>query len=229
MKINTVFFDLDETIWDYRANAEDTLVDLFHNNNLKNLFNLEDFITVFFIVNRELWDLFDQQKIDKSVIREKRFKIALERLDSSDTNLCMLLQDQFMAQCPQKTKVFPNAIEVINELSNHFNLHIITNGFENIQHHKLNSAGVGHHFKELITSEMAGAQKPDPRIFNLALKRANSIAQESIMIGDNLFADVRGAKNVGMEAIYFNPENEPHTENIQFEVNNLSEILDIIL
>lgn len=229
MKINTVFFDLDETIWDYRANAEDTLVDLFYSNNLNTHFNLEDFIRVFFEVNRELWDLFDQQKIDKSVIRERRFKIVLERLESADTDLSMLLQDQFMDQCPQKTKVFPNAIEVINKLFTHFDLHIITNGFENIQHHKLKSAGVGHLFKELITSEMAGAQKPDPKIFNLALKRANSVAQKSVMIGDNLFTDVMGARNVGMEAIYFNPEKELHTENIQFEVNDLCEILDIVL
>ena len=229
MKINTVFFDLDETIWDYRANAEDTLIDLFYNNNLNTHFSLEDFIKIFFEVNRELWDLFDQKKIDKSVIRERRFKTTLERLDSEDTQLGSLLQDQFMAQCPQKTKVFPNAVEVIDKLSGHFDLHIITNGFENIQHHKLKSAGVGHHFKELITSEMAGAQKPDPKIFNLALKKANSVAQESVMIGNNLFADVMGARNVGMEAIYFNPEKELHTENIQYEVNDLCQILDIVL
>lgn len=229
MKYNTIFFDLDETIWDYKSNAEDTLVELFQLHQLDRYFMLPEFIEQFFIVNKELWDLFDLKKIEKSVIRDKRFPMVLERLRLDDLSLALTMQDQFIDLCPRKKKIFPMAVEVIQQLSKHYQLHIITNGFEEIQLLKLKSAGVDGYFDQLITSELAGAQKPDTRIFNFALQKVHAEPSESLMIGDNLVADVMGAKKAGMEAIFFNPNQTKHNVEIDYEIQHLSEIIPILL
>ncbi len=229
MKYKTIFFDLDETIWDYRSNAEDTLVELFQLHQLKTYFSLTEFIQQFFIVNKELWDLFDLKKIDKSIIRDRRFPMVLERLQLENVSLGLTMQQEFMEMCPRKKKIFPKAVEVIQQLHTHFNLHIITNGFEDIQMLKMKSAGVDMYFDHLITSELAGAQKPDKKIFEFALQKAKSVPSECFMIGDNLLADVQGAKNAGMEAILFNPNQDMHNEKIEYEVQQLSEIIPILL
>jgi len=227
--VKTIFFDLDETIWDYRSNAEDTLSELYHIHNLDRFFSLPEFIIQFFTVNKELWDLFDRMEITKSVIREKRFPMVMERLQVENDALGLTIQDQFVELCPKKKKIIPQADVVIQQLSKRYKMYIITNGFEGIQTGKLKAAGVLEYFDHVITSEAAGAQKPDAQIFSYALQKAKALPSESLMIGDNLVTDIMGARNAGLEAIYFNPARDKHNKSIEHEIHHLSELLDILL
>ena len=108
-------------------------------------------------------------------------------------------------------------------------MHIITNGFEEIQATKLKYSGLDIYFQEVITSERAHAQKPDPEIFLFALKTVNAKASESVMIGDNLVTDIQGARNVGMEQIFFNPCKITHDLDVTHEINHLFELSGILL
>jgi putative hydrolase of the HAD superfamily len=229
LSFSTIFFDLDETIWDYQANAEDTIIELFYSYQLERYFSLEPFKQEFFRTNGELWALFDEGKIGKTDIRTKRFAITLQRLGVDDKTISNGLQESFMEQCPQKSKVFPNADRIIDKLSQRYDLHIITNGFEDIQHRKLASSGLEHYFGSIVTSERAGAHKPERKIFEFAMNLTDASAESSIMIGDNLVADVGGALGAGMQAVYFNPESKPHSENLVHEVQDLSELAHIFL
>ena len=129
---------------------------------------------------------------------------------------------------PTKTKLYPNAIEVIEELSKKYKLHILTNGFSEVQFIKVENSGLAPFFETIITSEMAGFQKPKPEIFHYTLNKTGAKRENTLMIGDDLEADILGAKNVGIDQIFVNFEKKPHSEKPLHEVNSLLEILEIL-
>lgn len=113
-----------------------------------------------------------------------------------------------------------HTFEILDYLKNTYNLHIITNGFEEVQQTKLEKSKINHYFKTITNSEMVGVKKPNPKIFNFALNLANTTANKSVMVGDNYEADVLGALNTGMESIFFDLKNTPKNNNIK-QINNL--------
>ena len=119
------------------------------------------------------------------------------------------LSEQYINHLSSYNNLFPNTLEVLEYLKPKYRLHIITNGFQEIQDKKLKNSGIYPFFDEVINSEMAGVKKPNPIIFELALKKAKVEPEKSIMIGDSLEADVLGAKGVGLHALHFNAHNEP--------------------
>ena len=134
----------------------------------------------------------------------------------------------YIEESPHKTELFPFSHEILNYLKEKYTLHIITNGFQEVQHIKLEASKLHMYFDIVITSEQVGVKKPNPNIFEFALEKANALAHESIMIGDDLIVDVLGAKNAGIIPIYFNPEKKEHNENIAFEISCLSQIKKIL-
>ena len=137
--------------------------------------------------------------------------------------------DDYVSNSPYRTKLIPFTNELLNALNNRFKLHIITNGFEEVQHIKLRESGLTHFFDHIITSEMAGAKKPNPKIFEYALNKTNAVIENSVMIGDDINTDISGALNVNMKAIYYNPNQKKHNLSIWREVENLKEIKKILL
>jgi len=230
-KYKHLFFDLDETLWDYKANAVDTLIELFEKFELgtKGDLTSDDFVTEFFRTNGELWGKFDKRQIEKDQIRRERFPLIFERLGVDAHQIVDSMQKCFIHESPKKPKLIDYAAEILQALLKHYNMHIITNGFEEIQATKLKYSGLDIYFQEVITSERAHAQKPDPEIFLFALKTVNAKASESVMIGDNLVTDIQGARNVGMEQIFFNPCKITHDLDVTHEINHLFELSGILL
>ena len=126
-----------------------------------------------------------------------------------------------MDLCPTKTKLNDGAIELLNLLKDKYPLHILSNGFHEVQLVKLASSGLDVYFDHVITSEMANAKKPNPRIFQFANKKCQATADESLMIGDNLEIDVRGAVDFGWKAIHYNPSKIGH------ELVSVDSLMDI--
>lgn len=188
-----------------------------------------DFKTTFFRINRWLWTQFDQGKIDKYEIRASRFQMTLEALSIGTPDLARKLQQAFMEKCPQQSGTFPGTHEVIQTLGKHCDLHIITNGFEDIQHIKLRSAGLSQYFQHIITSESAGAQKPESKIFQHALALTGADAERCVMIGDNLVADVQGAIAAGLDGIHFNPTAPDTQQREPNEIRDLAELPQLLL
>jgi putative hydrolase of the HAD superfamily len=109
-----------------------------------------------------------------------------------------------------------------------YTLHILTNGFLETQHIKMSSSGIEIYFQEIVNSESCGFLKPDKKIFDYTLQKINAHCKDCLMVGDDLDADVIGARNAGIDHIYFNPKKEKHNESVTHEISCLSELLTIL-
>ena len=230
MKYRHIFFDLDHTLWDFEKNANETLHTLFERHNFARFgtFTVEQFISVYSDINHALWRMYQSNKISQQQLREVRFVRTLTKLGVLEDQVPATISAEFTDILPQKTAVFPYTHEVLDYLKPNYRLHLITNGFNDIQSLKLASSNLTHYFEEVITSEESGCLKPDPRMFQHALGRTGATAAESLMIGDNLECDILGAYNAGIDQVYFNPAKRRHFNQITHEISCLSELKDIL-
>tara|TARA_B110000027_G_scaffold64077_2_gene68686 strand:- start:2925 stop:3620 length:696 start_codon:yes stop_codon:yes gene_type:complete len=231
MSIKHLFFDLDRTLWDFETNSFNELVNLYHCHNLhqKGISLSEEFVKVYKKINEKCWERYRENTLSKENLRFERFKQTLEYFGIYDLELSIKIGDDYVKNSPYRTILIPNAIELLSELQPNYKLHIITNGFQEVQHVKINQSGMAKFFTIVVTSEMAGAKKPNPLIFNYALEKAGANLENSVMIGDDLNTDIKGAVNVGMKSIYFNPNKRTNNSIAWKEVVTLMEIKNIFL
>ncbi|WP_151089227.1 YjjG family noncanonical pyrimidine nucleotidase [Hymenobacter baengnokdamensis] len=225
-----LFFDLDHTLWDFETNANETLRQLFADYDLaRHGLSFAQFSQRYSEVNHALWRLYQSNKVTQKQLREVRFTRTLTRLGVAEADIPADISQRFTSILPRKAAVFPHTHEVLGYLKQKgYILHLITNGFEDVQHIKLASSSLTPYFDEIITSEASGHLKPDPRMFAHALERAGATATESLMIGDNLECDVLGAYNAGIDQVYFNPEKRRHFAQTTYEISSLDELRDFL-
>src|ERR1035437_9522588 len=199
-----IFFDLDHTIWDFDKNAEETLYELFDVYRLREigLPSAAIFIETYTRNNHRLWADYHTGKITKTELRETRFKKTFLDLGVRPDLIPLSFEDDYVQICPTKTNLFPHAHETLQYLNGKYILHLISNGFKESSELKVDNTNIGGYFQNIIISEIVGVNKPDPAIFEHALDLAGATKQESLMIGGSLEADVYGALNFGMDAIY---------------------------
>ena len=220
-----IFFDLDRTLWDFNKNSERALRILFEECGLaQHIPSFESFQKVYYNKNKALWHAYSIGKISKESLRYERFRSTLKKFQLTDESLIKRFGDGYVDLSPKQTALVPFAVEVISDLKQMgFTLHIITNGFQEIQGNKLKNSNILHYFDTITNSEMAGVKKPHPNIFEFALSLANASKEESIMIGDSLEADVEGALTFGIDAVYFNE----HNENVQDKIHQVNHLLEL--
>jgi putative hydrolase of the HAD superfamily len=229
-KYKHIYFDLDRTLWDFEANARETFKEMLANYDLKaKIPSYEQFFEVYTVHNERLWNAFRNGNLKKAVLRDKRFILTLEDFGIKNPFLAKEMSEAYLKIMPTKNKLYPNAHEILEYLMEHkYHLYILTNGFKEVQHLKLDYSDLAKYFLRVITSDSIGVQKPDPEIFAYALNSANARKDESLMIGDDLETDIIGARNYGIDQVYFNPCMTAHSEKITFEINSLLEIKDIL-
>ena len=203
-----IFFDLDRTLWDFEKNSENALKQLFDETaDRHHLPSFHKFLNVYKEVNAKLWTKYGKGKITKEELRDERFNKTFQKLEVFDETLGPYFGEHYIRISPFQTALFPDAKEVLAELKKEgYHLHIITNGFKDVQHIKLETSDIKSYFDVILSSEELGVNKPNPVIFKKALEMAGAKAENSTMIGDNLEVDVIGATNVGMHGIHFDPE-----------------------
>lgn len=228
--IRHLFFDLDRTIWDYELNSKETLIDLFSLHlQEKTADDVDTFELIFREENTALWDQFTANLIDKETLRQERFYRTIKRIGVDDRSLALAMEDHYLDHTPSKKRLLPGAIETLEALSKRYVLHIITNGFEDVQHFKLKNCGIDHYFQEVITSDGAKARKPNREIFEYSLALAGASKEESVMIGDDPEIDIVGALNAGWpNVILVNTMNLSHQISSIKEVDSLPELLNIL-
>ena len=230
MKYKHLFFDLDHTLWDFDANAHETLVELYAIFQLesKGVIPFEDFYKLYKIHNEILWDRFHKGFITADELKWKRMWRTLLEFKIGDEALAKQMSEKFLEILPTKKLLFPNTVEVLDYLKNkHYELHLITNGFEKTQWTKLNNSGLNIYFDQVVTSEGSNSVKPQKEIFEYAMNKAGASLNQSIMLGDNLEADIQGAINVGMDNIFVNHIHVSTTLKPTYTVNNLRELKNI--
>ncbi len=202
-RINDIFFDLDHTLWDFERNSALAYRDLFREYALG--VNTEDFLRVYAPLNLKFWKLYREARIDKENLRYQRLRQTFDALGHPiEDEVINLLAEGYIQKLSGFPHLLPGTQEILEYLRPKYRLHIITNGFQEIQRKKLENSGISSYFSEVIDAEMAGVRKPDPRIFQLAMERSRATASKSMMIGDSLEADILGARALGMHTIHLN-------------------------
>ncbi|MFD2148199.1 YjjG family noncanonical pyrimidine nucleotidase [Mucilaginibacter antarcticus] len=221
-----IFFDLDHTIWDFDKNAEETLHELYAIHKLSDigLSSADVFIETYTQNNHRLWREYHIGNITKEALREARFKQTFLDLGVHPDVIPVGFEDAYVQLCPTKTNLFPNTHETLAYLQSKYTLHLITNGFKESQDIKISGTDIGKYFTHVIISELVGANKPDPAIFEHAVNIAGTTKYQSLMIGDSLEADVLGALNFGMDAIYFNPFKAEKPDEVKMQISDLKEL-----
>ena len=225
-----LFFDLDRTIYDFDKNNKETLRQIFANHLIGSRsgnVDFEDFFAVYGEINKSLWLQYKQGQISKERLNSTRFGKTLAAFGIGDIEP-ELLADEYIEISPQKTNVVPGAIEILDYLYPRYKLHLITNGFSEIQYFKIKNCEVEKYFKEVVTSEEAGAQKPDIKIFELAYKKTGARPGESLIIGDDPDADIAGGANAGMDQVWFQYPGEFSKVRPTYQINHLLELKGIL-
>ena len=230
MNTKHLFFDLDRTLWDFEKNSEIALNHLFEELDLsQNILNFETFHQLYKENNSFLWKQYGAGTLKKEVLRDERFRLTLEKLNVLDSEIVKRMSDGYVDLSPKQTALFPQAIETLQDLqAEGFNMHIITNGFKEVQHIKLENSGLTDFFDIIVCSEDVGKNKPSPDIFHYSLKQANAKPSDSVMIGDDFEVDIMGALNIGMKGIHFDPENRHTSADDTLRIRQLSELPGIM-
>ena len=225
--IKHIFFDLDHTLWHFEKNSSLTFKFLLNKYNIG--IDLQDFLKVYMPINFSLWNLYRDDKITKEYLRHNRLKSAFEKLNINiESTVIDEISDDYVKHLPDNNFLLPNAIAILDYLIQKYTLHIITNGFTEVQNTKIINSNLKKYFTCIIDSETVGVKKPHSKIFQYAydISKADN-KNECLMIGDNYEADVMGAINNGFKAIHLNSNNESFHQNslIIRDLISLKEIL----
>lgn len=226
-RIRHIFFDLDHTLWDFDTNSRETLAELFEQFRLDayGIEKSEYFVDRYLIQNERFWAMYRENRISKSRLRSARFEATLKDFKIDDKKLSKEIGKAYVDQCPRKKRLNDGAVEVLDALKDDFALHIVSNGFDEVQKVKLEVSGLKPYFQEIITSEKAQAKKPNPRIFQFAERVTGAKSGESLMIGDHYLIDIVGAINANWKAIHYCPNGDSEHNNA---IESLSQILPLI-
>ncbi len=205
--IKHIFFDLDHTLWDFETNSTLTFRKVFKECSLE--LQVDRFMMHYTPINHRYWKLYRENRIDQENLRYSRLKDTFKAIKfDADDHLIHLLSQRYIDNLSNETALLPYAKEILEYLENKYKLHIITNGFNSIQYKKLRNSKIADFFNTVTTAEEVQLKKPHPKVFYHALDKAQAHKKESLMIGDNLEADIHGAVQIGMQAIHLsNAEN----------------------
>ncbi len=227
MQYEHLFFDLDHTIWDFETNSKEAMLDVFTNNQLqeKGVTNFDAFFDRYSYHNHRLWDKYSKGQLKQEELRWKRMWLSLVDFKIADEAVSRKMGLEFLEILPNKNKLFPYTIEILSYLKNKgYQMHLITNGFEKVQYNKIEKSNIGSFFIEVITSEGSNSLKPNREIFEHALQKTGASIKKSIMIGDNIEADIKGAMNIGMDTIFVNHINATTEVQPTYTIYHLKEL-----
>ncbi|MFT3826544.1 MAG: YjjG family noncanonical pyrimidine nucleotidase [Chitinophagaceae bacterium] len=227
MKYQHIFFDLDHTLWDFEANSRQTLEDLYTTLQLaeKGVHDFDLFHKNYLVHNEVLWDRYRNGFIKVDELRWKRMWRTLLDFKIGDEKLARAMGDRFLELLPSRKLLFPYTHEILTYLTGKgYKLHLITNGFETVQHHKIKNSDLDKYFTEVITSEGSNSLKPHKEIFDYAFQKAKALPEHSIMIGDSFEADIQGAINAGIDHVFVNHINASIPVKPTYTVYSLKEL-----
>lgn len=229
-RYKNLFFDLDDTLWAFSLNARDTFEEMYQKYQYSRYFDsFEHYYALYESRNTELWREYGDGKVDKEELNRQRFLYPLEAVGAGDAALSKAFSEDFFSVIPTKKKLMPHAVEALGYLSSKYNLYILSNGFQELQRHKMRSAGIDHFFKKVVLSDDIGILKPWPEIFHFALSATQSELHDSLMIGDSWENDITGAEKVGMDQAFYNTKGKTELPfRPTFHINDLKDLMQIL-
>jgi putative hydrolase of the HAD superfamily len=226
-EIKHIFFDLDHTLWDFEKNSALAFEKIFQELNFP--IDAQQFMDIYNPINVAYWKLYERNEIDQEALRVNRLKDAFEAINFSiSIEEINTISHLFIEYLTSNNHLIEGTIETLDYLKDNYKLHIITNGFSFVQEVKLQKSNLTDYFVTITNSELAGHKKPHENIFQYALTLANASKNQSIMVGDSIEADVLGAINFGMKAVYFNPANEQVSHDSIVQIQKLTQLKSIL-
>ena len=230
-KYKHIFFDLDNTLWDFDKSSMLAFEKVFEEFNLINygIPSAKEFHKTYFVYNNQLWEQYRQGKIDKEFLKNERFRLPLNDYGIYDESLAHNLGESYTDYAARLVALVPNTIEILTYLKEkNYKTHLITNGFLEVQSIKMLASELDKYIDKTFVSEVVGYKKPDHRIFYHAMKEVGGTTENCVMIGDDLSVDILPAKEIGMHHIYFNRKQIPHNETLECEIRDLIEIKNLV-
>jgi len=208
-KYTHLFFDLDNTLWDFQANSFQAMQITFNQFQLERTnVDFDRFFEVYSKHNHQLWDQYRKKEVKKKELTRLRFQLTFDELGLTGLDP-QEMNDWYLHEMPKQTFLVEGAEDILKKLkAAGFKLFIITNGFVEVQHKKMESSGLKPYFDKVFISEELKAPKPSYEIFEHAIKSSNARKSTSLMIGDDWEVDIEGALRFGIDAIYYDPTNE---------------------
>ncbi|MBF8457500.1 HAD-IA family hydrolase [Kaistella sp. G5-32] len=231
MKIQHIFFDLDNTLWDHRRNAYLTLKEIFKKEQISDRFNLdfEEFHTEYFTINERLWEQIRDGEIDKEYLREHRFYDTFLFFGIDDFDLSETFETQFLDEILNYNDLVEGAFEILEYLSEKkYKLHILSNGFKEVTFRKCELSGIKNYFQTITSADEINIRKPQPEVYDYSLKKAGAKIEESMMIGDDWIADVEGGKSFGLEVVFLDVFNDNYEAEGVKVIKKLVELKDFL-
>jgi len=253
--IETLLFDLDDTLILERRSAENSFIETIQQGGL--LIPPERFLKTIFGEARKqwhqlptieycrhigisswegLWADFTGEDESLGILREKahqyRFQTwntTLQHFGIHNEKLAERLASAFRKIRNSKHILYPETEEVLSELQQHYKLGLITNGTPDLQWKKIKGGRLQKYFRFIAISGEQGYAKPDKRIFDLVIRELDTKKEQSIMIGDSLKSDIKGGLASGLKTIWINREGKVQ-ENVHpdYEISNLSALKEIL-
>ena len=229
MEYKHLFFDLDDTFWDVRSNQEAAQRELFATFGMADHYpDFDTYYRTFREINQKLWTEYRDGIVSRETLRNQRFVRLLESVGIHDEPLAMDMSNEYLRISPTFNALMPHSKEVLDYLYDKgYAMSLITNGFNEVQFHKVEYSGLKKYFQRITTSEFAGIGKPNPGIFEYAMRKAEVSPDECIMIGDDVYTDIYGASTAGMPSVFVNPSGMEHDQHPRYEVRSLLELKDI--
>ena len=237
-----VFIDWDDTIGDFHGAAKKALQEMYEKYHLCHYFaSHEEFISLYKPHNIELWDKYGKDLVSKEYLSFDRFfyplmhgsKVKGEKGKVKGENLCVLaeqLSEDFLNMTTAHFSLLEGAEELVRYLAKKYPLTVVTNGFVEVQYEKFDKSGLRDCFAHIVLSEEVGCQKPNPRIYEEALRMNGVSAEEAVMIGDSWNSDIQGAINAGIDQIWIRKSQDPLPEgqSATYIVKSLAEVMEIL-
>lgn len=224
-RIKFIYFDLDNTVWDFKRNTIIALQKVYNkklHENTKHV-DFDCFSDVYIRNNERAWRAFERGEVTADELEVERFDKTIEKLEINGLVKAEELNRLYIENLVQLKNLMPNTKKILNYLTANYALGILSNGFENIQHEKLESSGIIKYFKTIITSDAAGVSKPHPKIFDYAIEKSGFRADQIAYVGDDYKVDALGANRMGITGILLDPENNIIDEDI-IKITNLIEL-----
>lgn len=231
MRYTTIFFDLDDTLWDTTANSRESLEEVYRLFSFDNYYSrFEDFYAIYYPYNIGLWDMYERHEITKSELMGDRFYTPFKHIEGLTKEKSDKINLEFMMRTSSKSGTIDGAKEILKLLKPHYKICVLSNGFNEVQFKKIRSAGLDDFFDSIVLSDDIGINKPDKKLFAYALDKMSTTPDRSIMIGDNWKSDILGAFNSGIDQVWYNPDNKhPDVFNPTYTIRKLNELKDILL